>query len=229
MPSICELKIALKAKGIKGITGLNKAGLERLLSGGKTETKKEAKKEEPKPKPFTPAPTKGESPKVAEKPINKKIKAPKMLMITYKEPKNEPKKEEPKKAVKPEKVPILNELKTIMLNNDKDDINELLNSMGFQGYRIKGKTETARKSAFNMLKKSYISTDPKVRRFSIEEFLLRFNKENCVDLMCKYGINSKAEYKEWVLKNHPDKGGTINVDDFNQIVACANKNSFCKK
>jgi hypothetical protein len=227
MPSICELKIALKAKGIKGITGLNKAGLERLLSGGKTETKKEAKKEEPKPKPFTPAPTKSESPKVAEKPINKKIKAPKMLMITYKEPKNEPKKES--KAVKPQKTPLLNDFQTIMLTKDKGDINELLKSMGFQGYGIKGNTETARKAAFNMLKKNYLSTDKYIKHISIEEFISRFNKENCVDLMCKYGINSKAEYKEWVLKNHPDKGGTINVDDFNQIVACANKNSFCKK
>jgi hypothetical protein len=31
-------------------------------------------KEYSKPKPFTPAPTKGETPKLAEKPINKKIK-----------------------------------------------------------------------------------------------------------------------------------------------------------
>lgn len=35
MPSICELKMELKAKGIKGITGLNKAGLEALLKGGR--------------------------------------------------------------------------------------------------------------------------------------------------------------------------------------------------
>jgi len=86
MPSICELKMELKAKGIKGITGLNKSGLEALLKGGKSAPKKEVEK----PKPFTPAPTKGESPKVAEKPIDKKVKAPKVLMLTYK-PKKESK------------------------------------------------------------------------------------------------------------------------------------------
>ena len=32
MPSVCELKVELKAKGIKGITGLNKAGLQALLN-----------------------------------------------------------------------------------------------------------------------------------------------------------------------------------------------------
>lgn len=85
--SICELKIELKAKGIKGITGLNKSGLESLLKGGKSAEK---------PTPFTPAPTKGESPKVAEKPIDKKVKPPKVLMITNKQAK-EPK---PKKQTK---------------------------------------------------------------------------------------------------------------------------------
>jgi hypothetical protein len=90
---VCELKVALKAKGIKGITGLNKSGLEKLLKGGKSAPKeapkskpspplKEPPKAVPKPKPFTPAPTKGESPTVAEKPINKKApaspKSPKM-------------------------------------------------------------------------------------------------------------------------------------------------------
>lgn len=98
MPSVCELKMELKAKGIKGITGLNKAGLEALLrskgSAPPKQSPKEAPKSKPspppkeppkavpKPKPFTPAPTKGESPKVAEKPINKKApaspKSPKM-------------------------------------------------------------------------------------------------------------------------------------------------------
>jgi len=90
MPSICELKIELKAKGIKGITGLNKSGLESLLKGDKSEPKKEYAK----PKPFTPAPTKGESPKVAEKTIDKKIKPPKMLMLTNKQVKeSKPKKQ----------------------------------------------------------------------------------------------------------------------------------------
>ena len=98
MPSICELKIELKAKGIKGISGLNKSGLEALLKSGKSAEKKEVEK----PKPFTPAPTKGESPKVAEKQIDKKIKPPKppkILMLTNKQVK-EKKEPKPKKQTK---------------------------------------------------------------------------------------------------------------------------------
>jgi hypothetical protein len=95
MPTVCELKIELKQKGIKGITGLNKSGLESLLKGGKSA-------EPNKPKPFVPAPTKGESPKVAEKQIDKKIKPPKppkILMLTNKQVK-EKKEPKPKKLTK---------------------------------------------------------------------------------------------------------------------------------
>jgi len=115
MPSVCELKIALKAKGIKGITGLNKAGLEKLLKGGSNEAmpSKEAPKKKDtlynkaekflnkmdkemnKPKPFTPAATKGDTPKVAEKKITKKARVPQQLRLTYKEP------DEAKKETKP--------------------------------------------------------------------------------------------------------------------------------
>ena len=41
MPTVCELKIELKKRGIKGISGLNKSGLEKLLSTGKQQPKKE--------------------------------------------------------------------------------------------------------------------------------------------------------------------------------------------
>jgi len=44
MPTVCELKVELKRKGIKGISGLNKAGLEKLLKEGKP-TKKDDLKE----------------------------------------------------------------------------------------------------------------------------------------------------------------------------------------
>ena len=52
---------------------LDKAKLKKLMKGFK---KREAPIEEPiiKPKVFTPAPTKGECPKLAEKPINKKLR-----------------------------------------------------------------------------------------------------------------------------------------------------------
>ncbi len=50
MPTVCDLKVELKKKGIKGISGLNKAGLQRLLDTGKPPDKKQKppkKKEEP--------------------------------------------------------------------------------------------------------------------------------------------------------------------------------------
>ncbi len=80
MPSICELKIELKARGVKGISGLNKSELESLLRRSKAEQKKEP----PKPKPFVPAPIKVESPEVSQKQINKKIKVPKSFYVPYK-------------------------------------------------------------------------------------------------------------------------------------------------
>jgi len=51
MPTICELKVELKNKGIKGISGLNKSALIALLTSGKTQPKP---KEPPKPKPTEP-------------------------------------------------------------------------------------------------------------------------------------------------------------------------------
>ena len=49
MPTICELKVAIKEKGLKGITGLNKGDLEILLKTGKAPIKKtpKIKQEEP--------------------------------------------------------------------------------------------------------------------------------------------------------------------------------------
>ena len=35
MPTICDIKIELKKRGIKGMTGLNKTGLKELLATGK--------------------------------------------------------------------------------------------------------------------------------------------------------------------------------------------------
>ena len=84
MVTVCDLKVALKAKGIKGISGLNKSGLQSLLNKGGSNTAET--KEPPKPKPFKPAETKGASPVVAEKKIDKKTKPPQQLRITYKEP-----------------------------------------------------------------------------------------------------------------------------------------------
>ncbi len=139
MVTVCDLKVALKAKGIKGISGLNKSGLQSLLNQPfknqplknqplkKVEPKsargtppadepKSAGGTPPAPKPFKPAETKGESPKVAEKKIIKKTKAMKPLMITYKE------EDKTKKETKPPpklKRPKQTESERIMMLNTK--------------------------------------------------------------------------------------------------------------
>jgi len=119
-----------------------------LLSGGKTEAKKEAKKEESKPKPFTPAPTKGESPKVAEKTIDKKInlpKPPKLLMLTNK-PIKEKKEPKPKKQTKKMKFYELHKSKIDnYMKNSKRVLFGKLNKM--EELAKRGATEGERKQA----------------------------------------------------------------------------------
>jgi hypothetical protein len=219
--SICELKIELKAKGIKGISGLNKSGLEALLKRGKSEPKKEPSK----PKPFVSAPTKGESPKVAEKTINKKIEPPKMLMLTYKPKKEEPKKEEVKPKVKANKTAneIKEEFTKIFLEGDLEFINETLHNKQIEPELDILINDNRMKRMKELQMKFFRSKEMK------EQFINEYNSiDNCEQLMCKYGINSKEEYKKWILKNHPDKGGNIPDVEFKQIVKCAKKNKFCK-
>jgi hypothetical protein len=50
----------------------------------------------------------------------------------------------------------------------------------------------------------------------------------CKKIMCAYGLKTKAEYNAWILKNHPDKGGTITNDDLVKIIECANAKKYCK-
>ena len=51
---------------------------------------------------------------------------------------------------------------------------------------------------------------------------------SCKTIMCKYDLNDKSEVKKWLLKNHPDKGGKINSDDYAKIMDCYKNNDFCK-
>ena len=55
---------------------------------------------------------------------------------------------------------------------------------------------------------------------------------SCKKVMCTYKFNNKSLSdksitRKWLLKNHPDKGGTINSDDFNKILECYQNNEFC--
>ncbi len=51
---------------------------------------------------------------------------------------------------------------------------------------------------------------------------------SCNELMCKYKLDTKSDVKKWLLKNHPDKGGTIPTDEFNKAIECYQSNMFCK-
>ena len=96
MPSVCELKIELKKKGIKGISGLNKAGLEKLLATGVSAPAKPKSKPASKP-----------APKPAPKPSPKL--SPKLLKMT----------EEPVKLLS-SKMPALRKMESALeslLNN----------------------------------------------------------------------------------------------------------------
>ena len=104
MPSVCELKIELKKKGIKGISGLNKAGLEELLATGKSAPPKSKYKSEPKSEP---KPVPKEEPKEAPK--------PKLLKMKDLSPKTQPKKYQ----TTPLKTLIRLEENTEKLMNDK--------------------------------------------------------------------------------------------------------------
>jgi outer membrane biosynthesis protein TonB len=129
MPSVCELKIALKAKGIKGITGLNKAGLEALLNKG---TSNQEPKEPPKPKPFTPAATKGDTPKVAEKKITKKEKPPQILRLTYKEPSESKKETKAAPKLNKPKQTESERIKMLKTKREGDDCNKLMKKAGLK-------------------------------------------------------------------------------------------------
>ena len=50
----------------------------------------------------------------------------------------------------------------------------------------------------------------------------------CKKIMCAYGLRNKAQYKAWILKNHPDKGGKISNEDLVKILECANSKMYCK-
>ena len=104
MPSVCELKIELKKKGIKGISGLNKAGLEELLASGVSAPPKTKSKPEPKPEP---KPVPKEAPKEAPK--------PKLLKMKELSPKTQPKKYQ----TTPLKTLIRLEANTEKLMNDE--------------------------------------------------------------------------------------------------------------
>jgi superfamily II DNA or RNA helicase len=50
---------------------------------------------------------------------------------------------------------------------------------------------------------------------------------SCEKIMCKYGLNDKSLIRDWLKKNHPDKGGTIDRDEFIKVLECYKNNVTC--
>lgn len=89
MPSVCEIKIELKKQGIKGITGKNKAELERLLKSGKSDVKPKEKKPDKKAEPKKPESKVKDIIKKFEKKAEPKKEPKKPLLLKFKEEQEE--------------------------------------------------------------------------------------------------------------------------------------------
>ena len=50
---------------------------------------------------------------------------------------------------------------------------------------------------------------------------------SCDKIMCKYGLNDKSLIRDWLKKNHPDKGGAIDRDEFIKVLECYKNNVTC--
>ena len=51
---------------------------------------------------------------------------------------------------------------------------------------------------------------------------------SCEKIMCKYGLNDKSLIRDWLKINHPDKGGSIDRDEFIKVLECYKNNVTCK-
>lgn len=218
--SVTDLQMYQKPLNTKNATLLANAmkkyddSLKNFKEPKKTEPKPERKKEKPKPEP-------------------PKLEKQQAFLLGYKEIKEEPKKEvneEPKKEVNttPKKLKpaeLAKVFENIIMTKDAQAIQDLLRKMG-ASMIFKGEPwflfsdEKEREKSFKRLKSK--------RKFNKEEFVNRFRRENCQEFMCEYGINSTKEFRKWLLKNHPDKGGTIDDADFKRAIECAQKDKYCK-
>ena len=45
--------------------------------------------------------------------------------------------------------------------------------------------------------------------------------------MCDLNLNTQADTKEWLLANHPDKGGQVDVETFQDVTNCYKEREFC--
>ena len=52
---------------------------------------------------------------------------------------------------------------------------------------------------------------------------------DCNEIMCDLGLNSKEDAKKWLLQNHPDKGGKIDSGLFSRATECYKAREFCEE
>ena len=50
---------------------------------------------------------------------------------------------------------------------------------------------------------------------------------SCEKIMCKYGLNDKSLIRDWLKINHPDKGGSMDRDEFIKVLECYKNNVTC--
>ena len=84
-------------------------------------------------------------------------------------------------------------------------------------------------------KKEELKTEEPVTEIDMKKLMKLFStggagitQANCKEIVCKYNLYSKDDFKKWVMKNHPDKGGVVPDLIFKAINACVSKNKFCK-
>jgi hypothetical protein len=46
-------------------------------------------------------------------------------------------------------------------------------------------------------------------------------------MMCNLNLNTKDDTKRWLLKNHPDKGGNVNIELFKNVTNCYKNREYC--
>jgi hypothetical protein len=52
---------------------------------------------------------------------------------------------------------------------------------------------------------------------------------SCEKIMCKYKLHDKSLIRDWLKINHPDKGGTMDRDEFIKVLECYKNNVTCKE
>ena len=50
---------------------------------------------------------------------------------------------------------------------------------------------------------------------------------SCDEIMCREKLYTKKNTRNWLLKNHPDKGGDASVTDIGDITKCMSEKQFC--